>query len=299
MKIAFIGVPIGLGADRKGVESAPDIFRRYGIIEMLEHIAGCYDLGDVNSSLIAEGKHSADHKLKYLNTVEDVTRLLRDKVSSVIRQGYFPLVIGGDHSLGLGSGAGAALAFDDLGVVWFDAHGDFNTEESSPTGNLHGMPCAALMGWCKSSLNSVALRKIPPQNFFWVGARDLDKGECEMATRHGLHIYSSEEVRQKGMNVVMDEIEVHLKAQGIKNLHLSIDIDGMDPSIVCGTGTRVDNGILNGEFYTFIDRIFNTWMVHSADFVEYNPLLDDADRTTFKWCLEALHYLAIKIDKYC
>ena len=155
------------------------------------------------------------------------------------------------------------------------------------------------MGWCKSSLNSVALRKIPPQNFFWVGARDLDKGECKMATRHGLHIYSSEEVRQKGMNVVMDEIEVHLKALGIRNLHLSIDIDGMDPSIVCGTGTRVDNGILNGEFYTFIDRIFNTWMVHSADFVEYNPLLDDADQTIFKWCFEALHYLAIKIDKYC
>ena len=106
MKIAYIGVPIGLGADRKGVESAPDIFRRYGIIEMLEHIAGCYDLGDVNSSLIAEGKHSADHKLKYLNTVEDVTRQLRDKVSSVIKQGYFSLIIGGDHSLGLGSGAG-------------------------------------------------------------------------------------------------------------------------------------------------------------------------------------------------
>lgn len=106
MKIAYLGVPIGLGADRKGVESAPDIFRRYGIIEMLEHIAGCYDWGDVNSSLIAEGKHSADHKLKYFNTVENVTRQLRDKVSSVIKQDYFPLIIGGEHSLGLGSGAG-------------------------------------------------------------------------------------------------------------------------------------------------------------------------------------------------
>ena len=295
MKIAYIGVPIGLGADRQGVEKAPDMFRLHGIINMFEHIAGCYDLGNINSSLIAEGKHTADQKVKYLNTVVDVATQLRDKVASVIKQGYFPLIVGGDHSLGLGSGAGAALVSENVGIVWFDAHGDFNTEETSPSGNLHGMPCAALMGWCKSNLNTVVSQIIPSQNFFWVGARDLDEGEQLMAQKHHLHVYSSNKIKQRGMNNIMDEIVGHLASQGISHIHLSIDIDGIDPSIVCGTGTRVANGLTNGDFYTFIDRVFETNLVRSADFVEYNPLLDDSDNTTAKWCLEALHYLAIKI----
>lgn len=138
MQIAFIGVPIALGADRKGVEQAPDYFRNKGIVKMLHNIAGCYDLGNVQSSIIAEPKYSANPEVKYLDTVVDMTAQLRDKVDSVISQGYFPLVIGGDHSLGLGSVAGAALACDNIGVIWFAAHGDFNTEETSPSGNLHG-----------------------------------------------------------------------------------------------------------------------------------------------------------------
>lgn len=297
MKIAYIGVPIGLGADRQGVEKAPDMFRQHGIINMFKHIAGCYDLGNINSSLIAEGKHTADQKVKYLNTVVDVATQLRDKVASVITQGYFPLIVGGDHSLGLGSGAGAAFVSENVGIVWFDAHGDFNTEETSPTGNLHGMPCAALMGWCKSNLNTVVSQIIPSQNFFWVGARDLDEGEQLMAQKHHLHVYSSNEIKQRGMNNIMDEIVGHLANQGISHIHLSIDIDGIDPNIICGTGTRVPNGLSNGDFYTFIDRVFETNLVRSADFVEYNPLLDDEDRTTFSWCMEALHYIAIKIRR--
>lgn len=297
MNIAYIGVPVGLGADRKGVEIAPDVFRQNGVIDMLNHIAGCYDLGNINSSLIAEGKHTADLKVKYLNTVVDITTQLREKVASVVEQGYFPLIVGGDHSLGLGSAAGAAMASDNIGIVWFDAHGDLNTEETSPTGNLHGMPCAALMGWCKSNLNKVVVQRIPSNNFYWVGTRDLDKGEQQMVEKFGLHVYSSEEVKRRGMEAVMDEIERHFKDQHISNIHLSIDIDGMDPTIVCGTGTRVAGGLLNGDYYTFIDRIFNTGLVRSTDFVEYNPLLDDTDKTTAKWCMEALHYLGVKISR--
>ena len=122
------------------------------------------------------------------------------------RQGYFPLVVGGDHSLGLGSVAGAAMACENLGVIWFDAHGDFNTEETSPSGNLHGMPCAALMGWCRSSMKEVPRKTVAPENFYWVGTRDLDPGEVQMAKQNGLHIFSAEEVRHRGMNAVMDDI---------------------------------------------------------------------------------------------
>lgn len=297
MKIAFIGFPLALGADRKGVELAPDYFRKEGIIEMMNGIAGCYDLGNVQSAIIAEGKHAADPEVKYLDTVVDTTAQLRDKVASVIKQGYFPLVVGGDHSLGLGSGAGAAIACDNLGVIWFDAHGDFNTEETSPSGNLHGMPCAALMGWCKSSMNEVAIKNVKHCNFYWVGTRDLDPGEIQMAQKHNLHIYSASDVKQSGMIAVMEDIIADLQVRDIQKVHLSVDIDSMDPSIVGGTGTKVKGGLLNGDFYTFIDKIFDTKKVVSTDFVEYNELLDDENKTTAIWCMEALHYLTLKIKE--
>ena len=297
MKIAFIGFPLALGADRKGVELAPDYFRKEGVIEMMNGIAGCYDLGNVQSAIIAEGKHAADPEVKYLDTVVDTTAQLRDKVASVIKQGYFPLVVGGDHSLGLGSGAGAAIACDNLGVIWFDAHGDFNTEETSPSGNLHGMPCAALMGWCKSSMNEVAMKKVKPCNFYWVGTRDLDHGEIQMAQKYNLHIYSATDVKQRGMIAVMEDINTDLQARKINKVHISIDIDSMDPAIVGGTGTKIKEGLRNGDFYTFIDKIFDTQKVVSTDFVEYNKLLDDDNTTTAIWCMEALHYLTLKIKE--
>ena len=297
MNIAYIGFPLALGADRKGVELAPDYFRKEGVIEMMAGIAGCYDLGNVQSAIIAEGKHAADPEVKYLDTVVDTTAQLRDKVASVIRQGYFPLVVGGDHSLGLGSGAGAALACENLGVIWFDAHGDFNTEETSPSGNLHGMPCAALMGWCKSSMNEVAIKTVPSSNFYWIGTRDLDPGEIQMAKDYSLHIYTVSDVKQRGMNTVMNDIISDMKSRSINQVHISIDIDSMDPAVVVGTGTKVENGLWNGEFYSFIDKIFETKKVVSTDFVEYNELLDDENKTTAKWCIEALHYLTLKIKE--
>lgn len=296
MKIAFIGVPIALGADRQGVNLAPNYFREEGIVKMLDDIAGCYDLGDVQSSIIAEGKYSSDSHVKYLDTVVDVTTQLRDKVASVLRQGFFPLVIGGDHSLGLGSGAGVSLSCDNLAILWFDAHGDFNTEETSPSGNLHGMPCAALMGWCKSRLANVVRKPIPTSHFFWIGARDLDPGEKEFAEKYNLHIYPTEIIKKRGMTNVMDEILNVLKENNLDKIHLSIDIDAMDPSIICGTGTKVNEGLNNGQFYTFIDSAFSTNKVISADLVEYNPLLDDENHTSAKWCVESLHYLGIMIN---
>lgn len=295
MKIAFIGVPIALGADSKGVEQAPDFYRQAGAIEMMDHIACCYDLGNVQSSIIAEGKYAANHDVKYLDTLVDMTTQLREKVASVIRQGYFPLVVGGDHSLGLGSVSGVAMETDNVAVIWLDAHGDFNTEETSPSGNLHGMPCAALMGWCKTKMKNVPIKNVPSTHFYWIGARDLDPGEKRMAEEYNLHIYTSENVRKKGMKTIMNDILKDIAAQHIDKIHVSIDVDSMDPSIVCGTGTKVDGGLQNGEFYTFIDEVFNTKSVISADFVEYNPILDDKDKNTAKWCLEVLHYLALKI----
>lgn len=297
MQIAYIGVPVAQGADRKGVELAPDYFREAGVINMMDSITGCYDLGNVQSSIIREGKHAANSEVKYLDTIVDISLQLRDKVASVIRQGYFPLVVGGDHSLGLGSVAGTAMACDNLAVIWCDAHGDFNTEETSPSGNIHGMPCAALMGWCKSRLQEVPVRTVPPRNIYWIGSRDLDEGEKRMARENNLNIYSAAEIKRCGMTSVMNRIIEDMERNGIKNIHLSIDIDSMDPTIICGSGTRVEDGLLNGDFYTFIDKIFETHKVVSTDFVEYNRLIDDEVSNTARWCMEALHYLTLKIKK--
>jgi len=297
MKIAFIGVPIAQGADREGVDMAPDFFRQQGVIKMLDDISGCCDFGNILSSIIDEGRHEVNPDVKYLDTVVDIDSQLRDKVYSVVSQGYFPLIVGGDHSLGLGSVAGVSLTADNIAVIWFDAHGDFNTEFTSPSGNLHGMPCAALMGWCTSSLKNVIDKPIPSCNFFWIGTRSLDDGEVKYMDDNRLNIYTASAVREHGMGVVMSEVIAKIDKLGIDKIHLSIDIDAMDPTIVCGTGTREDGGMLNGDFYSLLDLVFETKKVQSIDFVEYNRLLDDKNLTTAKWCAEALHYLSVKIKQ--
>ena len=145
--------------------------------------------------------------------------------------------------------------------------------------------------------NEVAIKTIKPSNFYWIGTRDLDPGEIKMSKEHNLHIYTALDVKNKGMSVIMDEITADLKYRGINHIHVSIDIDSMDPAIVIGTGTKVENGLWNGDFYTFIDKIFDTKKVVSTDFVEYNELLDDENKTTAKWCMEAFHYLTLKIKQ--
>ena len=178
-------------------------------------------------------------------------------------------------------------------MIWFDAHGDVNTEATSPSANAHGMPVAALMGLCKSEINDIATTRLKPQNIFWVGARDLDSGESETIEKLGImdNVYSTERVHEMGMASVMDEIRRKMESQGIKEVHLSFDIDGMDPSIVWATGTRVENGLRPDDLEAFAKGLSKLPEMKSMDFVEYNPLMDDEERTTGKWCEETLKRL--------
>lgn len=289
-KIAFVGVPIKYGSNINGVDKAPNYFREEGIV-LTNNL---FDAGDVYVEE-SEGIYDNHAKLKFLHSVIKVNSLLSDKVYDLMQSGYFPLVVGGDHSLGLGSISGVARAKDNLGVIWFDAHGDFNIEETSPSGNIHGMPCAALMGWCETQLNDVPKKHLLSTHFFWIGARDLDEGEKKIAKKYNLHIFSTELVRKKGIDYVMSQIKLEMNLLGIENIHCSIDIDGMDPSIIVGTGTKVDKGMFDEDFYGFVESIFETKKVVSLDFVEYNPLLDDEKKTTGEWCEMALNYLIEKI----
>lgn len=228
----------------------------------------------------------------YHKVLEVVSHLREEIVGHTSKQE--PIVMyGGDHSLALGSIAGVLTHEPNVGVIWFDAHTDINTEASSPSGNAHGMPVAALMGLCQSALNEVAPVRLKPQNIFWVGARDIDPGEEQILRQLGIydHVYSTNDVHRLGMKAVMDDIRQRMAAQEIPALHLSFDIDGMDPSIVAATGTKVPNGLTQEDLDVFIQSLSSLPPMHTMDFVEYNPLMDDAQQTTGKWCKETLEKL--------
>lgn len=227
-----------------------------------------------------------------LAEISDVTPRLRDEVQTCLASEQKVVVIGGDHSIALGSVAGTLAYDENAAVIWFDAHGDVNTEETSPSGNIHGMPVAALLGLCSSDLNKVAKPYLKPSNIFWIGVRDLDEGEKMLAKQYGLTMFSAQEVRRMRMAEVMRTIAERLRQQKVKTLHLSFDIDGMDPSIVSATGTAVPEGLQQGDFEEFVQALSFEEMpeLRVLDFVEYNPAMD-VDGKTLRWCKEALKEL--------
>lgn len=272
-KIKYIAVSSRQGTDRNGTDKAPQILMQYCKIDECHRID--VEVDDiVNTSL--RTKHIV------LNTLHN---------------GYVPIVVGGDHSIALGSIAGALEHDDNVGVIWFDAHGDINTEETSPSGNVHGMPVAALMGLCKSSINNVAEVRLKPENIFWVGVRSIDPGEREILKKLGIEtqLYTTASVQIKGMDNVMREVGERMSQLGITRVHLSFDVDGMDPSVVWATGTRVDNGLVLTDFESFVEGLKYVPTLCSMDFVEYNPLLEDEGQSTLKWCKYALEKLRTKL----
>jgi arginase len=296
-KIRIINVPISTGCDKSGVDLAPQYFLDQGIVSWFEREGHVVDTLFIQGSIVANvltEKFAECAGVKYLSEVYTVNTNLRDIVSQTLRDGYFPMIIGGDHSLGLGSMAGVSESFSDVGVIWFDAHGDINTEATSPSGNSHGMPCAAAIGLCSSKLNDVCRKRLNPQNFFWIGARDLDEGERKYMEDNNLNVYSADFIREHGMLYVIKDVLKKIEQNGIKNIHCSIDIDAKDPSIVSATGTPVPNGLQELDYDVFINELFAKINVVSCDFVEFNPLIQGKE-STFEWCKRALCLISEKL----
>ncbi|MGL5319158.1 MAG: arginase [Bacteroidales bacterium] len=284
MKVNVIGVPINLGCDRKGVEKAPDHLRRKGLIDCIRKQGHrTYDTGNLYIPEVPENHKFKDGAtLKYLETIVEVNNNLAELVYDTLRGNGFPLVIGGDHSLGLGSASGVGKAFDDFGIIWLDAHGDINTHETTPSGNIHGMALGALMGIGSSSLVNIYApgNKVDPKNVFLVGTRSLDDGELRLIDEEQLSVYPMTEIRRIGVRHVVHDIIRKLQERKIRNVHFSIDIDVLDPDIAPGTGTRVEGGMSMEEFRQFVGGILATHLVKSLDLVEFNTDLDPEDRTT-------------------
>ena len=280
----IICAPFQCGCDRDGGQLAPEWLVRNGI-------------GTANASWFCEPllpqEGATEYGVRNYAQILEMSAQLRDEVAAWRERGEKVLVIGGDHAIALGSIAGVLEENEKVSVIWFDAHGDVNTETTSPSMNAHGMPVAALLGECESRLNDIAWTRLKKENIFWVGARDLDEGEVATIERLGImdNVYSTERVHAMGMGTVMEDIKRKMEKQGVDAVHLSFDIDGMDPSIVWATGTRVENGLMSEDLEAFVAGLRGLPEMKSMDFVEYNPLLDDENRTTGKWCVETLRKL--------
>ena len=282
MQIDLIGVPLDFGAGRRGVDMGPSAIRYAGLrlgLEGLDHAV--QDLGNVEVPVM-ETCPPGDPCLKYLDPIVDVARRVADVVAGSIERGHVPVTLGGDHSLALGSVTGAARG-RRLGVIWLDAHGDFNTAATTPSGNIHGMPLAAIAGYGDERL--VTLKggaptgaKVSPANIAIVGARDLDGAERALMEQAGVAVFSMEAIDRLGMWETMRRA-VAVASRGTDGIFLSLDLDGVDPLFAPGVGTPVPGGLTFREAHLAVELVADTGKLIGLDLVEVNPVLDIENRT--------------------
>jgi arginase len=281
--IQLVGVPIDLGAGRRGVDMGPSALRIAGIGKALSALGHrVQDAGNLavpQRETVPEG----DEDMRFLAPIASVCRDLYAVVRQSLLGGRTPIVLGGDHSLAMGSIAGAADAARHaegrLGVIWLDAHGDMNTGETSPTGNIHGMPLACLLGSGAPELTGIAGRHpaIDAVDVALIGIRAIDPEERRAIRDAGIHAFTMREVDSVGMQAVVDEAIAALAH--CDRLHVSFDVDFLDPGIAPGVGTRVRGGPDYREAHLVMEMLSDTRLVRSVDIVELNPILDRENAT--------------------
>lgn len=281
MRVRVIGAPMDLGADRRGVDIGASAIRYADLNEQVGNLG--HTVHDIGNIVIPqpESKPVGHPRLKYLEPIVKAAEELADLVTTALQDGEFPLILGGDHSIALGSISGVARVHKDIGVIWLDAHADFNTEETSPSGNIHGMILAALAGLGNERLTNIGgwSPKINKQNIVIVGARSLDRpGERELLRANNIHIFTMSDIDQRGISQVMQEA-LAIAGQGNNSIHLSLDMDALDPNEAPGVGTPVRGGLTYREAQLAMELIANSNRLISMDVVEVNPILDRENAT--------------------
>ena len=278
-KVGLLGVPMDLGAGRRGVDMGPSAIRLAGLRRQLRELGHeVDDEGDIvvqAPELIETGAESA----RYLESICHVCNRLRMRVQRILENGQFPMVLGGDHSIAIGTVAGVAAHYrsreEKIGLIWVDAHADMNTPEHSPSGNVHGMPLAAVLGEGDPSMVELGgfSPKVDKRNVCLIGIRDLDKKEQSIVAESGIRFYTMRDVDERGIKVIAEEA-MELASDGTAGFHVSFDLDGMDPREVPGTGTPVKGGLRWREGNLLMEMIADSGQLLSLEVVELNPILD-------------------------
>lgn len=288
MNIQLIGLPLWYGCDNPGTEQAYECFCNAGLEELCRSCGHRLAASRLLAVPVDEDKH-ADHSMEYLNGTLSACRNLEQAVSSAMAAGDFPLILGGDHALGIGSIAGVNhhISKEELTVIWVDAHTDINTNESSDSHHIHGMPLAACLGLGSRKLIEGFGKedvKLLPENLFYIGSRSVDDGEWEILKEHNIRVFSMEEVKEKGIAAATAELLSLVKTPYI---HLSFDVDFMDAAEYHATGLPIPDGPSVADTHTCLSMILDSGKVRSMDFVEYSPK-NDSDQSGLATCMELL-----------
>jgi arginase len=278
-KVAVIGAPLDLGAGRRGVDMGPSAIRYAGLEARLAAIGHeCIDLGNVETA-VAESTAVEDVHARFLPQIKATCERIAALVERSASEGAIPLVLGGDHSVALGSLAGIARVHGPGGVLWIDAHGDLNSPETSPTGNVHGMVLAAAIGQAGPRFTGErwGLPAVDPRRVALVGVRSLDRGERELLGRLDARVFTMSDVDRFGVERAIRESLAHLAGPGF--VHVSLDMDGVDPDVAPGVGTPVRGGLSYREAHLALELVAESGLVSSLDVVEVNPILDRENET--------------------
>ena len=297
MKLDILNMATFYGCDKKGVELGPETLLNNNLVSVLEKCN--HKVNRIVDIPVEEAKtYEYDDKklIKYFNKILPSVTKLSQEICKSYSENNFPLVLGGDHSLSIGSISGFSNYFENSGVIWIDAHGDLNTPLTSPSHNAHGMPLACSLGYGNEKFVSLFKNKINPKNVFLFGVRSLDTGEKEFIIKNEMHIYDTNSFNFIDHETMIKTLKKYVKKNNIKNFHLSFDIDVFDPVHVPGTGTPVKNGLYIDELKNFIDKLLSAVNIVSMDFVEFNPLLDK-DNTTLNLCIDMLEFFFRRINK--
>jgi len=283
-KIRIIGVPMDLGASRRGVDMGPSALRVAGLqarIKQLGHTVE--DIGNISVKQ-AEEMSFGEKRAKYLVEIKDACTVLGDAVQKSLEEGFLPLVLGGDHSIAAGSTSGIAAYFHkdnkQIGCIWLDAHSDMNTPETSPSGNIHGMPLSAILGYGTEELSKLYeySPKIEPQNVVLVGVRDLDTHEKKFIKKLGVRAFTMRDIDERGMREVMADA-LKSAMDDTDGIVVSLDMDFVDPSDAPGVGTPVRGGVTYREAHLALEMIADSEAMVAMEIVEINPVIDEHNRT--------------------
>jgi arginase len=282
--LSILGVPLGYGASMAGVDIGPAALRVARLNQRIARLGySVHDLGDMPLER-PQTVPEVDEKLKYVREISSACEQLAVKVEDILKAGQLPLILGGDHSIAIGSFAGAVSFYKQqdqtLGLIWFDAHADMNTPESTPSGNIHGMPLAALLGYGTPELTNVAgfAPKLDPRLCAHVGARDIDPGERELIKKLGIRFFTMREIDERGMKAVMDEA-IEIASGGSAGFAVTFDVDVLDPGDAPGSGTLVRGGLTYREAHLGMEKIAETGGMRSLEIVEINTALDVNNKT--------------------